>query len=1083
MKLGCSVLALSLAGAGGLPADAGTAAPEGRPVRSGFVGTPTGWAPGYGGLAISPDGKTAYVSFDADDSLLEVDLQTFTVRHGIDVSPAGTMLSSAAAVLTADGTRLVVANRTRPNVLVVDTATRLVQFVVDAPPRAQNASLSILGTKAYFPSQYGGNGLHILDLDSGQAELVQLAGYAFGPTLPSRRHPGWLYSVGGVETTPGSYAPAFLTYDTASRTIVASHAIDLPSTPVNLTRLVADADEDYAYFGYVTPGVDKGTGALTVFDLQSYQTVVSSPVENGIQDLAVDDARGTLYLVGFWSGGGAPNVMPVHEWDMSTNQVVRDIVVQPSSDCRAIAIDPVDPRYFYMTEADFNLLRKVDIVTGTEVGRVFFSRGVIKPYAIVPGDGSLGYVFCQGTGNVYELDLAVGQLTGALRLPNAPGAIGYRQGRIYASTSSRELTVLDPSDGAARGRFALETDINPVMLTFSGGRMALVDLVPGGMVGRRLLFFDADTMRLVKAIPVPAEPHGDQVIVSPDATRFYVERGLMMGGTATITVLDAATLATRNVIEVPAMDRVYGATGFFRGAFDTTARRAYLTGFRTVYRLDMDTDQIEIEDGRPYWRVTPWLWFQQEHRWGWPPTGLSGVVLTPSRDRVFTVAGDSHTAFNWAPTSDTWGGIVNVGGYFNTDAKTSPDGRSLFVVNARSDSISVVDLQTTTLNRIVELPSLLSIGTARVGEGDSGASTASFAVALSPAAATPVTVAWTTADGTAQDGTDYAAATGTLTFDPGETSKTIAVTVLGDTAVEPDETFSVALSAPSGAMLARGGGTATIVDDDHPRQVTIAAPTKIAAGAPFLPGGTVTYTITLENQGNATQLDNPGAEFVDALDPSFTSISASASSGTPAIHGNTVTWDGTIAPGGSVTITIACALPATAVPGSAVTNQGTVSFDADTDGVNESTAVTDDPALPGNADPTAITVASPPYGFYPLAPCRLLDTRDPTGPYGGPALQAGATRVFALSGRCTVPAEARAVSVNATATEGTAPGHLRLYPAGQARPNASTLNFVAGQTRANNAVVPLNGTTELAVYDNQAAGTVHFVLDVNGYFR
>ena len=120
--------------------------------------------------------------------------------------------------------------------------------------------------------------------------------------------------------------------------------------------------------------------------------------------------------------------------------------------------------------------------------------------------------------------------------------------------------------------------------------------------------------------------------------------------------------------------------------------------------------------------------------------------------------------------------------------------------------------------------------------------------------------------------------------------------------------------------------------------------------------------------------------------------------------------------------------------------------------------------------------------FYTLTPCRILDTRDPAGQWGGPALAAGATRVFPIWGRCSVPTTAKSVSVNMTVTQPTAPGHLILFPGGTP-PGVSAINFRAGQTRANNAIVPLSGTGTISVADGQGSGTTHFILDVNGYFQ
>jgi hypothetical protein len=110
----------------------------------------------------------------------------------------------------------------------------------------------------------------------------------------------------------------------------------------------------------------------------------------------------------------------------------------------------------------------------------------------------------------------------------------------------------------------------------------------------------------------------------------------------------------------------------------------------------------------------------------------------------------------------------------------------------------------------------LAIGDATVNpEGDSATKNADFTVTLSSAAITTITVNYATSDGTASAPGDYTAGSGTLTFSPGDTSKTISVPVVGDTVPEPDETFNVDLSTPSGATISDGHGVGTIVDDDQ----------------------------------------------------------------------------------------------------------------------------------------------------------------------------------------------------------------------------------------------------------------------------
>jgi CSLREA domain-containing protein len=110
----------------------------------------------------------------------------------------------------------------------------------------------------------------------------------------------------------------------------------------------------------------------------------------------------------------------------------------------------------------------------------------------------------------------------------------------------------------------------------------------------------------------------------------------------------------------------------------------------------------------------------------------------------------------------------------------------------------------------------LSIGDTSVTEGDSGTKSAGFTVVLSVASSTTVTVAFATADDTAAAPSDYQATSGTLTFAPGETAKTVSVLVHGDTVAEPNETFFVDLTGPSSATVGDGRAVATIIDDDQP---------------------------------------------------------------------------------------------------------------------------------------------------------------------------------------------------------------------------------------------------------------------------
>ena len=140
----------------------------------------------------------------------------------------------------------------------------------------------------------------------------------------------------------------------------------------------------------------------------------------------------------------------------------------------------------------------------------------------------------------------------------------------------------------------------------------------------------------------------------------------------------------------------------------------------------------------------------------------------------------------------------------------------------------------------------LAISDATVTEGDTGTTPANFTVTMDVPRTSAVTVNYATQDATATQPSDYAASTGTVTFAPGETSKTITVNVVGDTFPEPNETFNVVLSAPSmNAQISDATGVGSITNDDGTTPSLAIGDTSVTEGN----SGTVTahFTVTRTN--------------------------------------------------------------------------------------------------------------------------------------------------------------------------------------------------------------------------------------------
>lgn len=153
---------------------------------------------------------------------------------------------------------------------------------------------------------------------------------------------------------------------------------------------------------------------------------------------------------------------------------------------------------------------------------------------------------------------------------------------------------------------------------------------------------------------------------------------------------------------------------------------------------------------------------------------------------------------------------------------------------------------------------------------------------------------------------------------------------------------------PTDTAVASASATVTVLLPAH------VSGTKTVIGT-FSPLGVVTSTIVLTNAGPGPQPDNSGAEFVDTVPSQLTATGASASAGAITRVGNTISWNGSLAAGGTVTITITASVKYV-FGGTVVSNQGTIFCDAAGNGSNGATRLTDDPNLPGASDPTNFTV-------------------------------------------------------------------------------------------------------------------------------
>jgi hypothetical protein len=263
-------------------------------------------------------------------------------------------------------------------------------------------------------------------------------------------------------------------------------------------------------------------------------------------------------------------------------------------------------------------------------------------------------------------------------------------------------------------------------------------------------------------------------------------------------------------------------------------------------------------------------------------TAAFTVSLSNASSQTVTVnyATANDTASSASDYVATSGTATITAGQLSTTVNVTVNGdttfeaNEFFLVNLTSPTNATIsDGQATgVINNDDAQPTIsLSINDVSVTEGNAGTSAAGFTVTLSNASSQTVTVNYATADGTATAGSDYSAASGSVIFDPGQTSKPVSVTVNGDTTFEASETFNVNLSGATNATIADSQGVGTITNDDAQPTISINDVTLSEGNA-----GTTDYdfTVSLSNASSQTITVNAATADGSALtsDSDYTGV-------------------------------------------------------------------------------------------------------------------------------------------------------------------------------------------------------------------
>jgi DNA-binding beta-propeller fold protein YncE len=420
------------------------------------------------------------------------------------------------------------------------------------------------------------------------------------------------------------------------------------------------------------------------------------------------------------------------------------------------------------------------------------------------------------------------------------GIVSYGSSVIVVDSANNRVQRWDVSAPTPTLVWSTSGPSNPQALVVDGGTVLVTDTR-----NNRLVRLDVATGAQV------GSPLGVGSLHSPEGVAVDANGNIWVGDRAANRLVELA--ADGSFLQA------YGAFGSAHGQFNYPTHLAIFGGL--LYVCDVWNDRIEVYDlhtQAPLPTVSVGDVSVAEGNSGTTPAVFRVTLSAPSAQTVAVgyatadgtaTAPSDYTAASGTLTFAPGETAKTVSVSVNGDTTLEPD--ETFALNLSNPvNATVADGQGIgTILNDDQAPGL-SIQDASVVEGNAGTAQAVFRVTLSAPAAQAVGVHYATANGTAVAPGDYAAASGTVTFAPGDMSKTVTVLVNGDTLSEADETFTLGLSNATNASIVRAQAVGTIVNDDPPPSLAI-GDTSVLEGRPGS-HNVATFRVTLSAPSGQT---------------------------------------------------------------------------------------------------------------------------------------------------------------------------------------------------------------------------------------
>lgn len=663
------------------------------------------------GIVFSKDGEYAFVSFNLSEKLLKVRLSDLSVTVEADLSDYFPLESQLIAI-DQTGTRIFLYSAAWQKLLILDASTLTVIHTIE------DIGIAGMLVSSFGPTLItwgGGPVLNLIDTQTFAIKEVVLQNEFVIRLAEDRTDQDKWYLVSG--SGPGISATSMGIYDWKANKWIKKVALPKEVNAGSVFEFIVLQDTQKAYvstFGGWYPDYH-AYGSLASVDLKNEKVSIMT-IDGGA--LCLEASRdGSKLFIG--TGWPMPNDQNILVLETSTDKVVNTIDLgknlynQAFTQMDTLKIDPTDDNVLYATNGDANAIVKIDLNTLKPLVVNVLNQQNFEPLNFVRQPGrSTGYVLIHKSASSLVLDVDQARIAGVDTFPNirkdayfydvavnSSGKIFIAQGEsiLEVDQTDKRLikTVNLPKDIGSVWNFILSRD-EKHLFTVSGSSTA--QGTPDTFLSINTSIFQIDERQKLEGGVFCSRP-----FELPDGSKLYIAGG-EQNGNVIIHVLEPATGKIQKTITFN-QPGLQGITGNLTYPYSYDPARHILYVGATQVVLGIDTDKDEIAEVIHLGDIPQAIGLKSGQ---FTYLNATGLVFNPKDGILYIAHGDrSFVNFYDTKTGKFLPQAISLKGFFPMALFPNDDFTKLYTLNSRSDSISVIDVNSKTVVDVIDLHAYL----------------------------------------------------------------------------------------------------------------------------------------------------------------------------------------------------------------------------------------------------------------------------------------------------------------------------------------------------------------------------------------